>query len=93
MQDSDLINMAIDRGERAQRLLDDPLIQHVLATLEDEAVKRLKAVDSKDAEGRDSAWRELRAIDAFTKRFKSYMITGKQAKKSLYAKAKEAIRS
>ena len=93
MQDTDLINMAINRGEEAKKVLDNPLVLHALDTLEKEAVKRLKAVDNGDEAGRDAAWRELRAIDAFTKRFKSYIVTGKQAKQGLYAKAKERLRS
>lgn len=51
----------------------------------------LKAVDSKDIEGRDAAWRDLLAIERFTRKLKNYIITGKQAKKSLLQKLKERV--
>lgn len=68
------------RGEEAEKVLSNPLVEHVLTLMEKELVNTMKALDSSDEIGRDTTWRDLQAVDKFEKKFKDYIRNGQQAR-------------
>lgn len=71
------------RGEDAERLLADPLLNHALDAMERRIVEAMKSLKTDDIESRDALWRDLRAIERLRLNLKSYIRTGKEAKKGL----------
>jgi hypothetical protein len=53
----------IDRGDAAQRLLDDPFLKETFAKLRDEYVKLWEASPSRDVEGRERLWWAVRVVN------------------------------
>lgn len=86
-----VLDMQMRRGKDAERLMKDPLLVHVLDSMEANAVKALKAlkpVKPKEFEAQEALCAELRAIVAFKSKFTQYLRTGREAEQSLLARAK-----
>lgn len=71
------------RGEEAQRLLDNVLLQETFGAMERDILATMKRLKPNDEEGRDVCWRELRALERFKGKFRSYVATGENAQKGL----------
>jgi len=77
------------RGLEAQLILSNKLIEHAFNEMEKDATETLKRIKPNDIDGRDTAWRELRAVSRFKERFEQYVTLGKEAEKTLFGKIKQ----
>ena len=78
-----LLEAQVQRGTKAQELLENELLAHVLQKMREERIADLLKVDKGDEHARDAAWRELRALDAFEKKLKTYVNVGSDSRKML----------
>jgi hypothetical protein len=79
----------IRRGERAQALLDDPLLAEALAALERAAIDEWRASGARDVEARERAWLMLELAQRFRAHFESLVASGTLAKGRLTALDRE----
>lgn len=81
MSDEEMIlEDRIRRGEQAQRILQDDLVIKVLSDMEGDVINVLKALKPNDLEGRDAAWRELRAVERFRQKFDAMIASGNKSR-------------
>lgn len=71
----------MDRGSRAQRLLDEPLMIEVYDTIR--AKITATWTTAKDAQQRESLWLELRALERVWGEIRAVAVTGQMAAKQL----------
>lgn len=79
------------RGEEAARLLAEPLLKQVLASMETDVISTMKSLRPNDMEGRDTCFRELRAVERFRRKLQEYVQSGQHAKKSLKQRIKDIL--
>lgn len=63
-------------AERAKLILTDPLIEAALANMKAEAIQRWERSALNDVEGREAAWRMVKATEAFTAELTRHIDTG-----------------
>lgn len=80
---SRILDAQIKRAAEAEKLWSNLLMQETFASMERDILATMKRLKPNDVEGRDTCWRELRAIERFKGKFKNYLFTGEQAEKSL----------
>lgn len=71
--------MSIERGNRAQQLLDDPLFIEAWQGLEQGAIERLAAADANDTKTLQALTMSLQTIRAVRRRFEVWVAEGKDA--------------
>ena len=69
----------ISRGERAQRLLSDPMLEEAFARLGVLYIEQWKAASARDTEGREKLWFMVKVLDQIKGHLQTVMETGKLA--------------
>lgn len=80
---TDKTEQAIFRGERAQRLLEDELLQEALATIEAEYTEQWKNSPARDAEGREKLFLMVKTVQRFRTELTTVLQTGQLARHNL----------
>lgn len=57
------LNAQRERGDRARRLMEDPLLQEGFAAIEKALLTALKDTKAEEAARRDDCWRSLKLLD------------------------------
>ena len=70
----------IARGERAQALLDNDLLNEAFGKIRSNLHEQFEKSSAKDTEGREEAWKMLKVISEVERHLKSVIHTGKLAK-------------
>jgi len=81
----------IARANRAQAILDDPLVVETFAAVEAECVKRWRNGDEEgrsSPEMREAVWQLLKNMETFRGMFAAYIRTGKVAAAEIERKQK-----
>ena len=73
----------IDRGERAKRILEDPLVQEAIDVVTESFNKQMLESKSNETEFRDLCWRSIKAAGLFHQFFRGHIETGLFAGKEL----------
>lgn len=68
---------AIDRGQRAQMLLDDSVLQEALDAIEREVVDQWADCPARDKEGKEALWQLLKTSKKFRALLLGYVETGR----------------
>ena len=69
-----------ERELRAQRLLDDPLLNEAFTTLREDLLNRWNVSGSTEVEARESIWLAMRLLDRIHGHINSIVETGHMAK-------------
>lgn len=72
-----------DRGQEAQRLLDNELLQEALAAIEREVVEQWTQCPARDKEGKEALWQLMKTAQKFRGLLTGYVQTGKLAGEQL----------
>lgn len=73
-----------NRGEEARKILENPLFIHAMEEMERDIVLAMKRLNAGDEKGRDTLWRELRALTRMRGKFTQYVNSGESAAKELF---------
>jgi hypothetical protein len=68
-----------DRGQRAQRLLDDELLREALDAIESEVVRQWENCPARDSEGKEALWQLMKTSKKFRGLLTGYVQTGRLA--------------
>jgi hypothetical protein len=68
-----------DRGQRAQRLLDDDLLREALDAIETEVVRQWENCPARDTEGKEALWKLMKTSKKFRGLLTGYVQTGRLA--------------
>lgn len=68
---------AIDRGQRAQMLLDDSVLNEALDAIEREVVDQWADCPARDKEGKEALWQLLKTSKKFRALLLGYVETGR----------------
>ena len=71
------------RGERAQAILEDPLVREAFAALEAECLAEWRHAPARDVEGRERLWLTLKLVERLQRHFESLVADGKLASERL----------
>jgi hypothetical protein len=77
----------VQRGNRAQQILDDPLVKAALDDIGNRIIEQWRACPVKDVELREKLWMMFNVRHAFIDAMREHIDTGKLAKKSLIDEA------
>jgi len=92
MNDQDL-KLKAARGDRAQILLSDPLIQEAFIRLKGDLLNQFNSSNLDDEKARLNTWQQGQLLDKLEKNFISIVKTGENAKLSLFEQSKNTIRN
>jgi hypothetical protein len=62
MSDELALNKAVERGARAQRLLDDDLLKEALDTLDRDYTRAWRATSARDTDARERLWQAVQVV-------------------------------
>lgn len=79
------------RGDAAERLLKDELLNEAFSVLEQEYTKLWKQTNPSDEAAREKLWMSLRQLEMVKAQLHSVVQTGKVAKATLAQRAKAAL--
>jgi hypothetical protein len=85
---TDKLQAAINRGQRAKALLDDPLLQEAFKTLEDQCVSAWKTWPAADSDGRERLWLAVNVLGKVRDQLGRVMADGTLAQHELKAIAR-----
>ncbi len=71
------------RGQHAQRLLEDELLQAALQALESAVIEQWEQCPARDAEGKEALWQLYKTSKKFRNLLVGYVETGKLATEQL----------
>lgn len=80
------------RGERAQAILDDPLVGEAFAAIERECLAEWRSAPARDVEGRERLWLMLKLCERLKAHFERLIDSGKLAGERLAQLEKERRR-
>ena len=85
--------VAVEKGRRAQEIMDDPLVVEAFQLIEDQWTQAWKNSKRLDADGRESAYRALAAAQDLKGVFSSMLEAGQNGKamQSHLAKERETL--
>ena len=69
----------VDRGQRAQRLIDDDLLQESLKAIETEVVRQWENCPARDNDGKEALWQLMKTSKKFRGLLLGYVSTGRLA--------------
>lgn len=72
-----------DRGQRAQRLLDDDLLREALDAIESEVVRQWENCPARDSEGKEALWQLMKTSKKFRGLLNGYVQTGRLAAENI----------
>jgi hypothetical protein len=84
VNDRDLM-AELNRGEHANRLLQDELLQEALQAIKDEVVATWADCPARDKEGKEALWQLMKTANKFESLLKGYIESGKLAAMNLKA--------
>lgn len=90
MTDESKARTQMDRGQRAERVLNDPLVKEAFDKIRDEIVEAWENSDADDDRGRHNAYLLQRLLRNFESQFKQIVRTGEAAKRELLEIEKES---
>ena len=73
----------INRGDHADRILKDPLIQEAIKGMRDKVFQNIRTSHWKDVDEREELYKMLKVIDDFEHQFTDAINGGKKAKSRL----------
>lgn len=87
--DEDKLSDAISRGARAERLVNDPLLQEAFDALERDYVRGWRDTGARDTDARERLWQALHIIAKVRAHLTAAVNNGKLAQRELDAFARE----
>lgn len=72
-----------ERARKAQELLDNPLFNEAIATIEADLIKAWKATPARDTEGRERCWTAVQQVGNIKGYFEAVLNNGKLANAQL----------
>ena len=92
MNESELKN-TIQKAQRADALLNDPLIQEFIITLRGDLLNKFESTGLEDEAERLAAWNQSQVLNMFLDKFTKTIREGKNAQLSLVERAKIKLRN
>lgn len=92
MNESDLKN-TIQKAQRADALLNDPLIQEFIISLRGDLLNKFESANLEDEKERLAAWHQSQVLNKFLDKFTKAIREGKNAQLSLVERAKIKLRN
>lgn len=89
---TDKLEYEIRRGERAEALLQDELLNDALETIKQGYMERWLTSPERDVEGRERLRLMVKTVDLLRAEIQSVLDTGKLAKQTLRQRASETLR-
>lgn len=91
MTETELKNL-VQKAERADELLNDPLIQEFIVAVRGKLLNEFESTALNDEKARQNAWQKSQVLNSFLDEFKKTIKEGKNAKLTLAERAKQAVR-
>ncbi len=91
MTETELKN-TIQRANRADELLNDPLIQEFIIQMRGDLLKKFEGTKLNDEKERLDTWQQSQVLNKFLDKFTRAIKDGKNAKTTLAERAKQAVR-
>jgi len=85
--DEDKLSEAMGRGARAERLLNDPLLQEAFEMLERDYIRGWRDTGARDTDARERLWQALHVVAKVRSHLGSVVSSGKLAQRELDALA------
>lgn len=92
MSDRSKLQHQAARGERAQRLLEDPLVVEAFEAIEQKILEGWRESRAEEREQRENAYVMHRLLQSFREHFAAHVRTGELARTELLAIAEEESR-
>ena len=92
MNESELKN-TIQKAQRADALLNDPLIQEFIISLRGDLLNKFESASLEDEKERLAAWHQSQVLNKFLDKFTKTIREGKNAQLSLVERAKIKLRN
>ncbi|MCJ8293562.1 MAG: hypothetical protein MJK15_04070 [Colwellia sp.] len=92
MNESELKN-TIQKAQRADALLNDPLIQEFIISLRGDLLNKFESTGLEDEAERLAAWNQSQVLNMFLDKFTKTIREGKNAQLSLVERAKIKLRN
>lgn len=83
----------MQKAQRAEQLLNDPMIQEFIITLRGDLLSKFESTDLTDEKERLDAWQQSQVLNKFLDKFTKTIRDGKTAKLSLLERAKKQLRN
>ena len=90
--DTDLKNQ-VQRAQRADQLLNDPMIQEFIISLRGDLLNKFESTGLEDEKTRLDAWQQSQVLNKFLTKFTKPIKDGKNAKLSLMERAKNHLKN
>ena len=90
--ETDLKNQ-VQKAQRAEQLLNDPLIQEFIISLRGDLLNKFESTSLDDEEERTSAWHQSQVLNGFLDKFTKAIREGKNAKLTLMERANIKLQS
>lgn len=88
----DYLQAKAARGDHARTLLNDELLMQAFEALERDLLMRANALNHADVVARDVLWRELGALAAVKEKLRKHLVSGEQAKRTLFQRVQAKIK-
>lgn len=82
----------VQKAQRADELLNDPLVQEFIVSCKGKLLHEFESSDLEDNKKRDDAWRKMQVLNMFLDNFQKAIREGKSAKLTLLERANGAIK-
>ena len=92
MTETELKNQ-VQKAQRADELLNDPIIQEFIITLRGDLLNRFESTELSDEKTRQDAWQQSQVLNKFLDKFTKTIKDGKNAKLTLMERAKNHLRN
>ena len=92
VSETDLKNK-VQEAQRADQLLNDPLIQKFIITLRGDLLSKFESTVLNDDKERLDAWQQSQVLNKFLDQFTKAIKEGENAKFTLYQKAKKVLKN
>lgn len=86
------LKTVVKRAERADELLNDPMIQEFIVAVRGKLLNEFESTDLVDDEKRKNAWQKSQVLNSFLDEFTKTIKEGKRARLTLAERAKNAVR-
>jgi len=90
--ETDLKNQ-VQKAQRADQLLNDPLIQEFIISLRGDLLNKFESTELSNEKERTSAWHQSQVLNGFLDKFTKAIKEGKNAKLTLIERANSKLQS
>ena len=90
--ETDLKNQ-VQKAQRAEQLLNDPLVQEFIVSLRGDLLNKFESTELSNEKERTSAWHQSQVLNGFLDKFTKAIKEGKNAKLTLMERANNKIQS